>query len=99
LQSIQPFYPDEAASANVTGSVVLLLLLDEGGKVQDISVDEANPPGMFDQSALDAFRNARFSPAQRHGRTVKSRVRIKVTYELADKNIKAPLMIDKTKQK
>lgn len=95
LQVIQPAYPDDAASANVTGSVVLLLLLDESGKVQELSVAEANPPDVFEQSALDAFRNARFSPAQRHGRTVKSRVRIKVTYELTDKQTQ----VDKTKQK
>lgn len=91
LQAIQPSYPDEAAGASVTGSVVLVLLLDESGKVQELSVEEARPPGMFEQSALDAFRNARFSPAQRQGRVVKSRVRIKVTYELAE--------IDKAKQK
>jgi protein TonB len=95
LQAIQPHYPDEAASANATGSVVLVLLLDEGGKVRDISVEEANPPGMFDKSALDAFRNARFAPAQRHGRTVKSRMRIKITYDLTDKKDS----VDKTKQK
>ena len=95
LQAIQPAYPAEAASANVAGSVVLVLLLDESGKVQDISVEETSPPGMFDKSALDAFRNARFTPAQRHGRAVKSRMRIKVTYELADKN----RLIDKTNQK
>jgi protein TonB len=91
LKIIQPIYPDEAASANVTGSVVLVLLLDESGKVQELSVEEANPSGMFEQSALDAFRNARFSPAQRNGRVVKSRMRIKVTYELPS--------VDKTKQK
>lgn len=95
LQAILPPYPDEAARANVTGSVVLLLLLDEGGRVRDISVAEANPPGLFEQSALDAFRNARFSPAQRQGRVVKSRVRIKVNYELTDKNT----LVDKAKQK
>lgn len=95
LQAIQPLYPEEATITNVTGSVLLLLLLDEGGKVQDISVEEANPPGVFDKSALDAFRNARFTPAQRQGRVVKSRVRIKVNYELTDKNNP----IDKARQK
>lgn len=95
LQVIQPSYPEKAADANVTGSVVLVLLLDESGKVQELSVAEANPPGMFEQSALDAFRNARFAPAQRHGRVVKSRMRIKVTYELTAEK---PL-VDKTKQK
>jgi protein TonB len=86
LQVIQPAYPAEATSANVAGSVVLLLLLDESGKVQDISVEEASPPGYFEKSALEAFRNARFSPAQRQGRVVKSRMRIKVLYELAGRN-------------
>ena len=91
LQLIQPLYPDGAASVNVAGSVVLLLLLDESGKVQELSVEEADPPGIFEQSALDAFRTARFSPAQRQGRVVKSKMRIKVTYELAP--------VDKAKQK
>lgn len=87
LQSIQPAYPPEAASTGVAGSVVLLLLLDESGRVQDISVEESSPLGMFDQSATEAFRHARFSPAQRHGRAVKSRVRIKVNYDLVGKEI------------
>ncbi|PWB55194.1 MAG: energy transducer TonB [Nitrosomonadales bacterium] len=95
LQIIQPSYPDEAVRANAAGSVVLVLLLDESGKVQELSVEEASPPGMFEQSALDAFRHARFSPAQRNGRVVKSRVRIKVTYDLTDKNS----LIDKPQQK
>lgn len=95
LKAIWPAYPEEAASANVTGSVVLLLLLDEGGKVQEISVEEATPPGYFEKSAVAAFRNARFTPAQRQGRVVKSRMRIKVNYELTDRDD----AIDRKKQK
>lgn len=95
LKVIRPAYPEEAASANVTGSVVLLLLLDEGGKVQEISVEEATPPGYFEKSAVAAFRNARFTPAQRQGRVVKSSMRIKVSYELTDRDDS----IDKKKQK
>lgn len=85
LQAIQPSYPDAAANSDVSGSVILLLLLDEGGKVREISVEEANPPGHFEESAIAAFRNARFSPAQRNGKVVKSRVLIKVSYELEGK--------------
>lgn len=86
LQAIQPSYPDVAANAGVSGSVILLLLLDEGGMVRDISVQEANPPGHFEESAITAFRNARFTPAQRNGKVVKSKVLIKVSYELTGKN-------------
>ncbi|MFN3398052.1 MAG: energy transducer TonB, partial [Sulfurimicrobium sp.] len=84
-----------AGEGRIRISVVLVLLLDESGRVQDLSVEESYPPGMFDQSATEAFRNARFTPAQRHGRAVKSRVRIKVNYDLVDKE--SP--VDKAKQK
>lgn len=85
LQAVQPVYPDEAAKANVVGSVILVLLLDEGGMVKDVSVEEATPPGYFEASAMAAFRHARFTPAQRGGKVVKSRMRIKVSYELTEK--------------
>lgn len=85
LQTVQPAYPEQAAKANVAGSVILVLLLDEGGTVKDVSVEEATPPGYFEESAMAAFRHARFSPAQRGGKVVKSRMRIKVSYELTEK--------------
>lgn len=84
LQPVMPSYPGKAVNSRVSGSVVLVLLLDEGGKVQDETVEEADPPGYFEDSALAAFKDARFSPAQRNGKVVKSKVRIKVTYDLTD---------------
>lgn len=82
LQTIQPQYPEEARMRGVQGSVVLQLKIDEFGVVQDIEVVESSPPRVFDQSSLDAFRTARFHPAQRDGRAVRALVRIRVTYEL-----------------
>ena len=74
LEPIHPKYPEEAEAMNIQGEVTLLLLIDEFGKVQDISVVEVKPEGYsFEGSAVSAFGNARFSPAQRNGRNVKSR--------------------------
>lgn len=84
IRPVRPLYPQEAAKNGVTGSVVLVLLLDEGGRVKEVSVEEALPPGLFEESAVAAFRHARFTPAQRQGRVVKSRMRIKVNYDLTD---------------
>jgi len=64
------------------GSVVLQLRINQFGVVQDIEVVETIPPGVFDQSSLEAFRHARFHPAQRQGRPVRALVKIRVTYEL-----------------
>ncbi|GBL45858.1 proline-rich protein [Sulfuriferula multivorans] len=82
LAAISPVYPPDAVARGTAGWVVLKLKLDEGGNVQDVEVSDASPPGIFDQSARDAFRNARFAPAQKDGRAVKSLVQIKVRYEL-----------------
>ena len=91
LRPIKPAYPDEGSEKGVEGIVVLLLLIDEAGVVKEASVMEANPEGVFEESALSAFRNARFVPAQKNGRAVKSRVLIRVTYELNDR--KKPMVV------
>ncbi|BBP03119.1 hypothetical protein TPL01_25570 [Sulfuriferula plumbiphila] len=82
LAAINPVYPQDAVARGTSGWVVLKLKLDETGSVQDVEVSDASPPGIFDQSALDAFRKAHFAPAQKAGRAVKSLVVIKVRYEL-----------------
>jgi protein TonB len=87
LYPIKPNYPDQ----EVEGYVVLLLLIDEAGAVKEVSVVEAHPEGIFEESALAAFREARFAPAQKNGRVVKSRVLIRVSYELNDR--KQPVMV------
>lgn len=86
LYPIKPDYPEKGAEQGVEGKVVLLLLIDEAGAVKEVTVMEANPEGIFEESALAAFSNARFAPAQKNGRAVKSRVLIRVSYELNDRH-------------
>lgn len=82
LAPVNPVFPDKAANDNVSGELTLLLLIDEAGKVRDLAVVDAKPEGYFEESALNAFRNTRWAPAQKDGRIVKSRVLIRVRYEL-----------------
>lgn len=82
-QPVRPEYPGGAADTE--GYVTLKLLIDDGGKVREVSVVDAQPPGIFEESALAAFRAARFLPGQRNGRPVKSQILIKVTYELVNR--------------
>jgi protein TonB len=83
---ISPVYPDTHGDAE--GFVTLKLLIDDTGTVREISVVDAQPPGVFEESALAAFRAARFLPGQRNGRTVKSQILIKVTYEQVNRRKK-----------
>jgi protein TonB len=84
-QQVNPVYPDVAALENVEGEVTLLLLIDETGKVREVSVVEAKPEGYFEESAMAAFRSAEFTPAVKQGRRVKSRVMIRVQFNLTQK--------------
>jgi protein TonB len=83
LREVVPVYPDEADRQRVSGKLRLQLKLQADGRVSDIEVLSATPPGVFNESALQAFRDARFSPAQKNGRPVRSLVQIEVVYDWA----------------
>lgn len=77
-------YTEAAAAADVNGHVLLLVMIDALGGVDDVSLVEAEPPGYFEDDARRAFLAARFNPAQKNGRAVNSRVLVNVTYGSAD---------------
>jgi len=82
LGEIQQIYPARARAADIEGSVTLSLLIDEHGKVDKVSVLDAQPPGYFESAALDMLRGQHFTPALLHNQPVKSRWRTIVRYRL-----------------
>jgi len=81
LNRIEPAYPQTALAGEIGGSVTLLLLIDESGRVTNASVVDAFPPDVFDESALRALAATAYSPAQKNGRVVRSRILVKVDYD------------------
>ncbi|HJX57758.1 MAG TPA: energy transducer TonB [Thiobacillus sp.] len=81
LREIVPDYPSDADRRRLSGKVRLQLKLEADGRVSDIGIVSASPPGVFDESAIKAFRAARFAPAQKDGRPVRARVVIEVVYD------------------
>ena len=77
---IQPKCPDNAVMQRINGRVQLLLLIDEFGVVNEASIVDAQPAGIFDDATLQGFRIARFVPAQKQGHQVKSRVVLRVNF-------------------
>ena len=78
LQDVEPTFPDEAGLQH--GIVVLRLLINEFGVVDQAAVVRAAPKGLFEKSALEAFAAARFSPGILLGVPVKSQVTIEVEF-------------------
>jgi TonB family protein len=81
LRPISPTYPASARDAQIAGSVTLLVLIDEGGRVVSASVVDAEPGSVFNQAAQEAVAATAFYPAQRNGRTVRSQTLIKVEFD------------------
>ncbi|MEF8701999.1 MAG: energy transducer TonB [Candidatus Accumulibacter sp. UW26] len=78
LADILPDYPE--AAGNQQGSVVLRLFISDRGEVDELLLVRAMPSGFFEEAALTAFAQARFSPGMRNGRAVKSQLAVEVEF-------------------
>ena len=85
LTPIKLSYPDFAAAQRVDGQLLLRLLIDEFGVVDEASVVESRPEGYFEEGALTILRATRFSPARKQGQPVKSRVLLQVSFTYGDR--------------
>ena len=75
---VEPAFPRDSAAPN--GRVVLRLYIGEQGEVEKMAIVEAEPPGAFEKSALDAFAEARFTPGIKNGAPVRCLMTIEVLF-------------------
>ncbi|NDP49079.1 MAG: TonB family protein [Sulfuriferula multivorans] len=83
LADIAPSYPQEADSLKLSGKVIVQLKLEADGSVMDVEVVKATPPDVFEKMTVEAFREARFSPALKDGHPVRSLMLIEMTFNWA----------------
>ena len=79
---IQPEYPPGALAEGVTGNAVIRIYINETGEVDDVVALSGKPPGVFEESAVRAFRLARFSPGAKGGIPVKAYATLEVLFDL-----------------
>lgn len=77
-----PAYPALAVQQRISGIVVLAIDIDARGNPVDIEVERSEPAGMFDQVAVDAAKQWKFSPEVEGGKPVASRVRVPVEFKI-----------------
>ena len=74
-------YPEEAKESKAQAAVVLLLTLDEQGSVTAVEVSEpSGSPFPFDQLALDASKQFKFSPAEIDGKPAPVQIAFKYEF-------------------
>ena len=64
-----PSLPQAAWAAGVSGTVVLMLVIDTAGDVAEVQVIEGLPEGTTER-AVQAVRQWKFKPAEKDGRPV-----------------------------
>lgn len=77
VHEVEPLYPAAAWDAELEADVVVLITIDETGAVTDVELAEAAGHG-FDEAALRAARQLRFTPAKVDG--VPTAVQIRYTF-------------------
>lgn len=81
----QPEYPPTSRRLGEAGSVMLLLYVQENGRVGDAKVDKSSGFPRLDEAAVrEAKRNWRFIPGNEGGKPVAAWTRVVVTFRLTD---------------
>lgn len=81
-----PRYPAEAIESGQSGSVLLKVLVGSDGTPQQVEVEAATNPGVFDAAAIAAVENWKFNPANREGSAVESWVRVPICFSLDEQS-------------
>ncbi|SFL97914.1 protein TonB [Nitrosomonas communis] len=76
-------YPPAAKKNGIKGYVVLSVLVETDGSVNQVQVLESNPSGIFDASALQGIRSWQFEPAKYKGEVVKVWAKQKIRFDLS----------------
>lgn len=76
-------YPPSLRKRGVTGYVLLSVYVEKSGQVGDARVLESQPPGAFDQSAIDAVRGWSFKPATYKGEAVSGWFEQRIAFQLS----------------
>lgn len=80
--TVKLVYPELLKKANIEGTVLLWLLIDEQGNVQKVQVYQSSGNTALDDAAVRAYQKARFTPAYSRDIPVKVWVQWPVKFTL-----------------
>jgi protein TonB len=81
-QNPSPKYPRRARKLGYQGVVILEVLVNDNGKVNDIKILESSGHKILDKAAVSSVKRWMFEPGTRNGEKVKMWVRIPIRFKL-----------------
>jgi len=82
ISRIPPVYPLHAKQRGIKGWVQVRFVVQEDGRVTDITIQESQPAGVFDASVLRSVAGWRFKPGTVAGTPVKAWAETTIRFEL-----------------
>ena len=82
VSSVPPVYPAALRRAKVEGTVVLVFVLSEEGRVEDPRVESSSHPE-FENPAVSAVKRWRFQPGEKNGEAVRTYMRLPIRFRAA----------------
>ena len=75
-------YPKKARKLGITGYVLMNILVNKDGSVEQVSILESEPAGIFDDVAKASIEQWKFQPAKYKGHNVKVWAKQKIRFNL-----------------
>lgn len=83
IRVLLPSYPISAAEDGIEGRIVLRLVVGSDGVAHEAEVVEAEPEGVFEESALAVVVKYKFKPAVKNGENVDCIVKLPIKFTLS----------------
>ncbi len=84
ISQVKPVYPELARKAGQEGAVMIEVVVNEQGTIDTAYVVQARPKGIFEEAAIKAAYQWKFSPAYQRDKPVKVRMRIPFRFSLRE---------------
>jgi TonB family protein len=81
IKVVNPVFPQAARDQAVGGKVVMYFTVMPDGSTADVQVIEAEPEGIFEESAVTALQQWRYEPVLRNGQPIAQPTKIVFRFE------------------
>lgn len=82
IRRVNPDYPIKAAREGVEGYVDLRAVITRDGRVESAEVVGGEPPGVFDSTALKAYRRWRYCPLEAGAPDFPNPTEVRLSFQL-----------------
>ena len=80
-RQLPPRYPSKAKRMGLEGFVLAEFIVDQNGNVESVIIKDSSE-SLFEAPTIEAIRNWVFTPGEKDGRKVRTRVRVKIPFTL-----------------